>query len=143
MWVSVDRVVSFAGSRSGRAFRTRLGQIAERFVQAVVVVPADVGHDRELELATPQMTHGNDRRARGIMTHGNDRRARGIYPVVVVVPLPVDGVVVVEGAVVVGVVAVGVVRVVVGAPLEILSCTLVPLRDWPPLGLCATTVPTG
>jgi hypothetical protein len=131
MWVSVDRVVSFAGSRSGRAFRTRLGQIAERFVQAVVVVPADVGHDRELELATPQMTHGND------------RRARGIYPVVVVVPLPVDGVVVVEAAVVVGVVAVGVVRVVVGAPLEILSCTLVPLRDWPPLGLCATTVPTG
>ena len=33
--------------------------------------------------------------------------------------------------------------VVASGPFETFSWTLAPLRDWPPLGLCATTVPTG
>jgi hypothetical protein len=60
--------------------------------------------------------------------------------VVVVVPLSVVDVVVV---VVVGVVSVVAGVVVASGPWETFSWTLAPLRDWPPLGLCATTVPMG
>ncbi len=81
------------------------------------------------------------------VSHGNATRpitrirrtwgaARGTYGDVVVTPL-----VEVE-EVVVGVV-VAVVVVVAPGPLETLSCTVVPLRAWPPVGLCATTAPTG
>jgi len=63
---------------------------------------------------------------------------------VVVVPLPADeAVVVVVVGVVASVVEVGVVVVVASGPFETFSWTLAPLRAWPPLGLCATTVPRG
>ena len=39
------------GLGQGECFVLDWGQVAECFVQAVVVVPADVGDDRELELA--------------------------------------------------------------------------------------------
>ena len=66
-----------------------------------------------------------------------------VVRVVGTVTVAVVAVVVVCVVAVVVVVVLVVVVVVAGAPFETFSCTVEPLRTWPPAGACATTVSIG